>query len=980
MIKAVIWKELREQGLIGLTLVVLGSGVLVGVATLAEPPGQNAPAGDVIRHLGLGLLATLMLCVTAGMVCGGAVFAAEREAGTMGFLDSLPVSRWLLWRSKLFAGSGLAVVQVGILIAVAATLGLVPTFGWGRAVGVFAMLAFVWGMFGSTLSRTTLGSIGVAIPSAVTAIVAVLTLIILSLAVFTHDPLTLTLRPTAAAAFLVSMFVVPLGLSAWVFTKPDRMRSADDSGGVSTLGGNHGRSRLGVRALVWLTYHQMRGIGAVLSAFAFAFGLMMLAPNAQPFLTWPAVALFTGVLCGVTAFADEQTHGVARFWGEQRLPIGRVWVVKLGLHFLMCLGVLFILALPLIVRAQLADRTTIREHSAFAVVFRSPLFDEIGRHGWKYLLLPAVYGFAAGHLCGLTFRKLVVSCGVAGIVGGVGTVAWGPSLLAGGVANWQLWLPPLIALLTARLLIPAWATDRLTASRPLGRLAGGCLACAFVLALGLGVRVLEVPDRSDAEADVDYVASLPPLDSNRSGTGFRTAAERHARVVAAVAPEFDRVAPPPVPGTPQTRRPRVEERLNEIPLKGWSAGDPELTAWLDRVFGPDMDPNGEPWYETAAMAATFPVGIYESPQLVSVSSQREASAASAQRMAVSLLVRGLQQQAAGDSEAFVDAFRTVVTLGQTMRNGTIVSAFQTGRVIEEIALHALDRWLEALPPQAAYLRAALSQFPEFGAVIAAGFDRQPGLIRAVIATLEPIDPTQPFDPKPHFLSERFVIREAMKAPAQWLPYLMGLPTNQEATNPEVDIVTLAWAVPWERERTRRLVGLGFETGLPAEYRLIVGRPGAGILIRPRLPAELIDVERNLRSHRRASLLKLALRAYRAERGHYPDQDRPDPLAVLVEDKYLRRIPPDAFDETRSFGYRIGPLGVSPPHPRPRIVGVRPPRAGDNPSVWFVPPGQAMIWCFGPGSTDPTRTHISIPGQSPARQDDLIYLVPIGPIP
>ncbi|MCE9564349.1 MAG: ABC transporter permease [Planctomycetes bacterium] len=981
MIKAVIWKELREQGLIGLTLVVLGSGVLVGVASLAEPPGQGAPAGDVIRNLGLGLLATLMLCVTAGMVCGGAVFAAEREAGTMGFLDSLPVSRWLLWRSKLFAGAGLAVAQVAVLIAVATALGLVPTFGWGRAVGVFALLAFVWGMLGSTLSRTTLGSIGVAIPSAVLATVAVLVMIVFFLAMFTHDPLTLSLRPSAAAAFLVSMFTVPLGLSAWVFTKPDRLRAADDSGDVTTVGQTRGRSRNGVRALVWLTFHQMRGVGAVLSVFAFIFGLMMLAPNAQPFLMWPALALSAGVLCGVTCLADEQTRGVARFWGEQRLPIGRVWVVKVGLHFLMCLGLLFILALPLIVRSQFADRAHMREHSTLAVIFRSPLFDELGRQGWKFLLLPAVYGFTAGHLCGLTFRKLVVACGVAGILGAVGTAAWEPSLLAGGVANWQLWLPPLIGLITARMLIPAWATDRLTAGGPLGRLAGGCLAGVIVLALGIGFRVLEVPDRPDAEADVEYVSSLPPLDANRSGTGFRTAAERHARMVTTLAPEFDRVVPAPPAGTPSTRKLRIEERLNEVPLKGWSASDAEMEAWLDRLFGPDVDPNSETWYTTAATAATYPVGIYESPQLITVSAQREASAASAQRMATSLLVRGLQQQAAGDSEAFIEAFRTVVTLAQTMRNGTIVSAFQTGRVIEEIALHALDRWLEALPPQAIYLRAAMAPFPEFGAVIASGFDRRPDLLRTMIAILEPEDPTQPFDPTPHFLAERYVIREAMKAPAQWLPYIMGLPSNQETTNPEIDIVTLAWTVPWERERTRRLVGLGFETGLPTEYGLIVGRPGAGILIRPRLPAELIEVERNLRSHRRAALLKLALRTYRAEHGKYPDQDRPDPLAVLVEDKYLHRIPPDAYDEARSFGYRVGPLGVASPQPRPRPAGVRPPRAGDNPSVWFVPPGQAMIWCHGPSPSDPARNQSSVPpGPTPTRPDDLIYLVPIGPAP
>src|SRR5262249_31685280 len=163
-------------------------------------------------------------------------------------------------------------------------------------------------------------------------------------------------------------------------------------------------------------------------------------------LSWPALALVAGVLAGVTAFADEQVHESARFWGEQRLPIGRAWAVKIGLHLLFCLWLLLLLALPLVIRSQIGDR----EHdprrlaSGPGAVFQSLLMVELGSQGWKFLLVPAIYGFAAGHLCGLLFRKLVVACGVAGIVGGVGAAMWGPSLLAGGVKHWQVWLPPIV--------------------------------------------------------------------------------------------------------------------------------------------------------------------------------------------------------------------------------------------------------------------------------------------------------------------------------------------------------------------------------------------------------------------------------------------------------------------------------------------------------------------------------------------------------
>src|SRR6185503_4536660 len=103
MTRAIVWKEFREQGLIALTLLILGSGILAAAAILADPPAPGSGATDVMRVLGSGLLA-----VTAGTVCGGALFAAEREAGTMGFLESLPISRWQLWRAKLLAGALLA--------------------------------------------------------------------------------------------------------------------------------------------------------------------------------------------------------------------------------------------------------------------------------------------------------------------------------------------------------------------------------------------------------------------------------------------------------------------------------------------------------------------------------------------------------------------------------------------------------------------------------------------------------------------------------------------------------------------------------------------------------------------------------------------------------------------------------------------------------------------------------------------------------
>jgi ABC-type transport system involved in cytochrome c biogenesis permease component len=117
-----VWKEIREQWIIATALLVLGGGLLVAVAMFAEPPVPSAPATDVVRSLGLARLATLMLVVTAGMVCGGALFAAERESGTLTFLEVLPANLTKIWRAKIVAGAALTVLQLAVILLVAAIL------------------------------------------------------------------------------------------------------------------------------------------------------------------------------------------------------------------------------------------------------------------------------------------------------------------------------------------------------------------------------------------------------------------------------------------------------------------------------------------------------------------------------------------------------------------------------------------------------------------------------------------------------------------------------------------------------------------------------------------------------------------------------------------------------------------------------------------------------------------------------------------
>lgn len=905
MVRAIVWKELREQVLIAAMLAVLGGALLVAAATFGDPPSPGAPGTDEFAALGAGRMLALMLVVTAGMVCGGALFAAERESGTMPFLEALPTARWPLWRAKVAAGLVLAALEVGVLLAVTAGLGLADGPFLARLV-VYALLAFAWGAFGSTLARTTLGSVGVAIPAASAASF----LFLLPITIFFAGNNPGALRPAGWALFEVLMLAAPLGLSAWRFTAPDRLRAAELIGGASP--GAAARARpagWGFSALAWLTLRQMRPTGAVLSAFALAFGLSLLLPEVRVVFVWPPLVLAAGVLAGVTAFGDEQSHRTGLFWGEFRLPVGRAWWVKVGLHLALLGWLILLLALPSVFRAQLeGGRRIAHGQTVLAAVFRSRLFDELGAQGWKYLLAPAAYGFAFGHVCGLLFRKLVVACGVAAVFGGVAAAAWGPSLLAGGVRHWQVLLPTAIVLLAGRLLMRPWAADRASARGGLLRLAGAAGAAGLVLAGGLAYRVLQVPDTPGGEDDVAFVASLPPYDQNVAGREFRMAAER--------AGEGGRPA-------------RAEERLAAAVRQGWPADDEELDAWLDQAYADEaLSPEDKPWYVLADAAAARPTGVYDPPNLVGAVAASVAAFENARRMALAILGKGLQQGARGDPARFVPAVRTVLALARDIRYGGGLLALEAAIEIERATVEAADRWAGELPAGRA------------------------DLARDLARALAEGDGPAPFDLRPYVLADRFVVRGMMQAPAHWLADHLN--PSRGLTDPgaaEADLVALAWAVPWERERARRLVGMSSDSPRFEMASLVAGRPGGPILMgRARAGAELTERELYLRFVRRAVGLKAAVLAYRGDRGRPPA--RPEELVGA----YLPRLPDDPFAKGRPLGYRVS-AGEE------LAGGARP--------AYPVAAGQVVIWSVGQDRTDDGGK--VAPGGPQAK--DLVFLVP-----
>lgn len=964
---AIVWKEWREHASVILVLALFSISTLGTAAVLAQPANPSAPATDIVRYLGLGRLAAVMLVATAGLVCGCAIFAGERENGTFAFLEVLPLPRGPLWLAKLVAGATLTALLWAVICAASALLGLLPSWSSAMALAIYAAMAYAWGVLGSTWARSTLAAVGVAVAAAVAGAFLLLVPILL----WWSTPGQLWLRPRGLYLFVLGMILTPLAVSLWRFTAPDRRRAAEDrltnSVRLMLL-----RQVAPLLACLWLTTRQMRFPLLILMACAAVGGLVLLVPSVVPWLYWPALTLLLGVLTAVLLFQDEQVHQLHRYWGEQRLPLAVLGLARLAVGAMAIVVLLTILAVPLVIRSQTAGYLqTPRGYTLLASLFRTPLFDELGNHAWRYLLVPPVYGFAAGWWCSLLIRKRVPAAGAALLLGGAGALAWVPSLLAGGVRHWQLWTPPLAAVAAGVALLGPWAKERLWTGRGLAVLGSGLTAVSASLIGGLVWRVWELPDLSDSEADVAFVAALPAFDENVAGRDMRMAAESCARQASALVSRFDQ---PSLRSASSTGRSlRLEDRLDNALRLGWPEPlqDPPLQQWLDALFNlpasTETTSDSVSWYDVAFRAAFDPAGIYEYPQLLTNSNQWT-TYDNARRLATMALARGLQLQQRGQAARFPEFLHITLGLVRHLRNAAPLQGFYTAVEIERISLTALDRWLEAShSPTPIDLYYALQ--------LLEGHDRS-------------VAPTHTFDPTPHFLAERYLLREVFNSPSQWLPLYLGLSQHAlEFDPPEVEAVLLAWNVPWERERSRRLLGLGLERGLPNDPTCLVGRPGFGLILgRMRSPTEVLEHERYIRTLRRTAIIRLALLHYHAQFSHYP----PD-LETLVRLGLLSKIPDDPYAvEVEPFRYRLtrpevtndegrrGELLRNPPptiHERRLILQP----STSLPFELFVPADEALIWSVGPDQTDQGGRNVPLGHTfNIGRPPDLVFLV--SPLP
>lgn len=954
MIRAMLWKEWREQRMVALSVLSFAALALSLTAQFAD----SRQGGNVWEGGGPKEMMALALAYLAGAVSGAILLADEKEVGTLEFLDTLPCRRRTIWVGKALAGGFLALVQCTFIALLAVALGSIddrirPQV-YGLLVLLVGLLAFAWGAFGGALARSTLGAVfqGSVISFAVG-------LLLMIPFVFVFGPRGFS-RPFGIPLWSYYGCWVGLGLlgSAVFFTRLDRRRRVGRRSVSSERTLTRKPRFAGLRALTWLTARQAVFVSLGSAAVAILVGAILLAPDSQPLFVWPGTTLAIGVLAGVTTLSEEQVRGVARFWAERRLPLGRLWAVKTAFHF--ALAAVAALILWLFIYA-----------GSTSIWFRSRLTMELRPEYGRFLLLGLVYGFVVGHLAGMVFRKTVVAGLVATVTAATLAGLILPSVIGGGAATWQVWAPAAVLLVTARLLLYPWATERVATRGPVLRAAGGTLAALLVLAAGIGYRVVEIPSRPDRLAESGYADRLPPFEENKVGRAVN-AASTHYRTVAWEARD-DYPGQQPPAGVNRRAFPAGPglDPITHVLRSGWS---PEsgalLDRWLDRVFAAK-------WLNGLEEHADEPPGVFVDPRNVDFFSPPD-DYLNLQDMIRVLRVRAMQRQAAGEPEAFPRLLRAGLTAVRTARNGAGIQAADAALNCERILLAGLPDWLDEQ-------------------------DGRPDLVRRVLTELDRHEAHMPTGTTDIFWAEQLILRYTMDRVGTWLPRVLDpkpdrLESADSKADAEANLVAFAWQVPWEWARRDRL--LRYESGQAAEAGWL------SPLHQPRRWSLAFERTGNTESDARALTLRRLARLRVALRLFDLDHGRPAPtLSALVPD-YLPAVPDDPFTG-RPFGYRVSAgetilagrelpsreeamlyvVTASLAHPAgglngmgllSRLRGTGPdvglPAVGATTVRQSVPPGYAVVWSAGPDGSDNGGRQTGPRGDPRNRGEDWVVVI------
>jgi hypothetical protein len=938
MTRALVWKEVREQWAVWLALMLAAVGGSAGLTYLLSP-GPNRD------EMLLGIL--WLVAWGYGLICGCLLLAGETEDGTQVFLDSLTAERGRLWFVKSATGLGLLAAQLLALALFGALClrqgALTSRVAAAQIAGVLLAggIGYAWGLFCGSFSGNVLSAVGWAVLLQVVAGLLLLPVVVLPIDAYVYG----SASGPILGIWLTSAALASLGVgtrSRSFYCRPDLLRE------IAAAPPTGAHVQPGWGSLLWLAWQQMRGFSVGMVVFG-VIGAVIVSLFGT--ITWPLVTVFAGILCGITTFADEQQTGAFRFPGDQRYPLGRVWIVKSSVRLFVGLatGVLMLLGVAASLGIRLA--TLSRQEAQRITVEQIPFFE-----GGSFIVQPVltlslwlVYGYAVGLLCGVLFRKPLVAGVVAVGVAYPLVSLWIPSVaLCGWMSGWQVLGVPAILLVGTRLLMRPWASDRLLSRQAVGIAIGSVLVACLWLAAALGYRAIEIPAAPDAIDAEEIRAGFPKPEDNESGRTTLAALRQLADVERTVRENEVRertvvVQQVPAPARPPALPPSFESllgRAEKVASRGWGAGDARLGNWLDGMLA------GK-WANELARADDGHTGITIDARNVNDTIALPELATS-RKAALLLVAAGLRRQADDQPEWFLDYLSHGLALSRNLRHRTLAVSVLAGARVEGTMLRGVELWLEEL-------------------------NGRPDLLRRALTILRDHEAAPQTDPELVRKSELLVNLNTFTDPKN----LTFFGTNNlfPGQSAEADLIRFSMQVPWEKVRLRRILeGIASRDPNVSSVATKLSPPLVRISARraDQLGAEYPRPRQLCTA--RAAVLQVALRLYQEEKG------RPAAKLDDLVPEYLPAVPEDPFDH-QPFRYRLS-QGESLDWP-PADLGDPSADAGpvrpEGPSVRDVPAGQGILWCVGDdGKDDGGHTQESPHAPGAIQHEDVIFLVPLPP--
>ncbi len=729
------WKEARQTWPAWAFLAVAGLGVQVLIRILAGP----GPEEGYFLFAALATMIYLFLIAAAS-------FAGEREDGTLGLLDALPVDRARLWAAKA-SYALVSTLALGTLLWLS-TLAFVGVFrnmgSVTAALLLWSAVALGWGLLWSAVLNNAMFAAIAAMASVGATLMA-----LVNLAETPSDESGLLLIAVALATAAASAFAfVRTGPPGWRGPRPrPPMPLADRPINAATEPAAAGRPPrvwpFSVGRLAWATWRQIRADLKMLLAVAIGSLIYLRATEwdrlgrGAPLLV--LAMMIIGVMAGVAAFGSENRGRTHRFLHQHGARPGVVWGVKMASWWLAAF-LFWLLMLAL---------TNFGIGSGLGLIgLNQPSYPHdpttVAALGFGALTIP----FALGALCGMVFRRGIT----AGAMAVVGLIVLGVVLgfpISVGIMGPSALVNVALALVA---ITWAWSGDWLRYAPGLakwGRLALWCVAALAVLVPGyIRGRVADVPALSAEQArdlfQPERIARPSSPDDNAAPLYWEA-----GKLVQA-----------------------ADEALGEgtrllYEVQNAPPSDPKVVAWLEGV---------EPALALLREGARRPNCVYEDPAAATIRSG-EPSQPSYNTLTIPLIVSVGARLDRGDLDGSWEEVETLLRMARQYSAVRGRSYFQ----IESQAVAQALRWAADARQTAESLEWALAAYR----------DLPPGATPADRARVE-----------------RAVFQNTMRLPSDELidAFLPTHGPNHKVSTADA-LMTRAVTTPWEVARARRVYDL-----------------------------------------------------------------------------------------------------------------------------------------------------------------------------